>query len=277
MWVKRHFAFITVKMAALETQLELPKVFESSLCLVPPDESWYQIQRGRSELKDAGLLRWPPHINVLYPFVPNNHFGKVAPLLADVLRNLEPFEVTLAQFGAFHQRSSSVLYCIPEVTRGPSDSIAQLHALVGSVFPNCMKPVPFIPHMTVTHSTGREDCENSIALLSKWWVPVTYTVDQVHLISRKGPTKPFELSHRVFLGGQTSMDGSSVETRKSFELVGSPYPHMIDESNIDFAANARRELLESRKRGQRRRHQNPAAFEGHIKDQGAVGGIEGPI
>jgi hypothetical protein len=86
----------------------LPKVFESALAIVPPDDMWPALQRARTEQRDAGLLRWPPHANVLYPFVPLQHFDKLGPALADALKDLPPFTVTLAKFASFDRKDSSV-------------------------------------------------------------------------------------------------------------------------------------------------------------------------
>jgi len=86
----------------------LPKVFESALAIIPPDDVWPALQRARVEQRDAGLLRWPPHANLLYPFVPVQHFDKLGPLLADALKDLPPFTVTLAKFASFDRKDSSV-------------------------------------------------------------------------------------------------------------------------------------------------------------------------
>ena len=43
------------------------KVHRSALCIIPPTCSWAPIQRIR-RLHDKGFSRWPPHINVLYPY-----------------------------------------------------------------------------------------------------------------------------------------------------------------------------------------------------------------
>ena len=42
----------------------------TSLCITPPDDSpaWQAVQATRMELRDAGVYRWPPHCNFIYPF-----------------------------------------------------------------------------------------------------------------------------------------------------------------------------------------------------------------
>ena len=42
---------------------------ETSVALVPPDSAWPPIQDARMLVQDKGLWRWPPHANLLYPFV----------------------------------------------------------------------------------------------------------------------------------------------------------------------------------------------------------------
>eukprot|EP00961_Rhodomonas_salina_P236992 3203347-Rhodomonas_salina.1 len=65
------------------------KVHHTTVALIPPDEAWSSIQAAwstqelRAELKDKGLYRWPPHINLLYPFVPERRFA-VSPKLLNL-------------------------------------------------------------------------------------------------------------------------------------------------------------------------------------------------
>ncbi len=48
-----------------------------TVCMVPPPTPeykhiWKEITKARTELKDPGLYRWPPHVNILYPFIDMN-------------------------------------------------------------------------------------------------------------------------------------------------------------------------------------------------------------
>ncbi len=234
--------------------LVLPVVFESALCIVPPDDAWAAIQRARTEQKDAGLIRWPPHCNLLYPFVPNAHFGKLAPRLAAALAVLPPFEVTLARFASFDRPESSVLYLVPEVTAGPADSLHALHALLVGVAPYCGKSLPFVPHLTVTHTAGAVQSAAAKVALEAWWRPVTFTVDQVHCIARKGPTKPYELKWRVRLGALGG-DADGAGAASGAEFVDQPYAGIP--RDVDFAGEARRGLQERRRRGENRKQRGP--------------------
>ena len=55
-------------MAAAPLQQSLTHT--TSLCIVPPDNSpaWRAVQATRLEMRDAGIYRWPPHCNLIYPF-----------------------------------------------------------------------------------------------------------------------------------------------------------------------------------------------------------------
>ncbi len=77
--------------------LDETKVYETTVAIIPPDEAWGTIQALRLQLRDSGLYRWPPHINLLYPFVPVKHFPEACSRLAESLQHIEPFELTLAE------------------------------------------------------------------------------------------------------------------------------------------------------------------------------------
>ena len=51
------------------------KQHSSTVALVPPESVWAPLQQARLNLRDKGLYRWPPHLNLLYPFVPPCDFA----------------------------------------------------------------------------------------------------------------------------------------------------------------------------------------------------------
>ena len=222
-------------MAALTTQAErdaggglLPKIFESALAVVPPDAAWPPLQRARTEARDAGLIRWPPHANVLYPFPPPKQFDMLGPLLEEALADLPAFEVTLAEFDSFDRPDSSVLFLRPTAAwvggAGGSagfegcddDPFQELYRRVRcAVDPHCRPDPPkklsqpFVPHFTVTHTAGAAESAAARDALLQWWEPVRFTVREVHLISRRGANAPFELKWRVPLGGGDGVEGEA--------------------------------------------------------------------
>jgi len=50
----------------------IQKIHSMTVCMVPPpkfNNVWEAVTKARTELKDPGLYRWPPHANLLYPFL----------------------------------------------------------------------------------------------------------------------------------------------------------------------------------------------------------------
>jgi hypothetical protein len=168
-----------------------------------------------------------------------------------------------------------VLYLVPEVTAGPPDALDQLYSRVAAVAPYCAKP-DFTPHVTVTHTSGAAASGAARAALEEWWEPVSFVVDELHCISRKGPNNPYECRWRVPLGGnlgralvsdsapeEAARAGTPVAAAEAARAgavgcrVDDPYPGMI--ADVEWVSSVRGELASRRKRGQRRKHQNSAA------------------
>ncbi len=42
--------------------------YETALCIVPPRQLWAPVDRLRA-LYDKAYEKWPPHVNLVYPFV----------------------------------------------------------------------------------------------------------------------------------------------------------------------------------------------------------------
>lgn len=126
-----------------------PLVTRTALCLIPPRSVWEGIQgvravregerggseargsRGRMEnrrirnprdqalrvgaqARDKAYCRWPPHINLFFPFVAEDAFEEVAREIAVVARSSTPFAVRLRDLGVFDHARKAVLWLRPE-------------------------------------------------------------------------------------------------------------------------------------------------------------------
>ncbi len=55
------------------------KAVTSALALLPPTELCEQIENVR-KAHDKAFERWPPHINLLFPFIPEMYMEQAVPL-----------------------------------------------------------------------------------------------------------------------------------------------------------------------------------------------------
>ena len=139
---------------------EAPLVHTATIALVPPEAAWHDLQSARRQLRDKGLYRWPPHINLLYPLVPPAHFAEAVDAVAPVLRDFEPFSVTLDSLGVFGGRARGVLYVGPR-----ADDVEKLRALQDALqraLPAChhqQRDGVFTPHLTLSHFPSADAAE----------------------------------------------------------------------------------------------------------------------
>jgi hypothetical protein len=88
-----------------------------TVCMVPPPSAesvWSDVTKARTQLRDPGLFRWPPHVNILYPFIKiNNAESMVNDEIVCKLRNAtkqcQPFRVSLDTLGTFGGKNRGVL------------------------------------------------------------------------------------------------------------------------------------------------------------------------
>lgn len=118
-------------MAAAPALHQAAKTFKSAVCLVPPRHTWGPIQEVRC-FNDKSYVRWPPHINVLYPFLEAQHLEAAAAVAAEALREQQPFDVHLREFGHFEHGRSCTLWLRPEAP-GAAALGALLYGCYGSL------------------------------------------------------------------------------------------------------------------------------------------------
>ena len=126
----------------------------NTICMVPPpkhaSKAWEALTKARTQLRDPGLYRWPPHANLLYPFIDvnlqeplsihsnsesenenENEINKqenemeketTLSMLQKAAEKCEPFQVTLSALGCFGGKNRGVLWVYPNSTHISSDS-----------------------------------------------------------------------------------------------------------------------------------------------------------
>ncbi|KAL1921919.1 uncharacterized protein VTP21DRAFT_10561 [Calcarisporiella thermophila] len=184
------------------------KTYQSALCILIPTQFHPSIQRVRQE-HDRHFQRWMPHINVIYPFLPESAFEENLPTLSSLLNDIAPFHIRLTTLGKFTHSKSETVFLRPDTT--PLRSLEALESRLVALFPHLGEQRQFgeyTPHLSLgqilkkgrrskpdeswVEDTRREFSEN----------PVEFYVDEVALISRRGFHDPFDIRFRVALGKQ---------------------------------------------------------------------------
>lgn len=133
--------------------IKIQKYHHITICMVPPSSSkdvWDNIIKAREQLQDPGFYRWPPHVNLLYPFI-DVHITKKkeetsrkndknddeemdddddvddnnSPIIIDpdiinrlimACQKCEPFHCRLNEFGTFGGQKRGVLWLEPSTS-----------------------------------------------------------------------------------------------------------------------------------------------------------------
>lgn len=209
------------------------KLSTLSICLVPPPTAkhvWEILTKARTQLKDPGLFRWPPHVNLLYPFVNIDvgvvetwkEAGESAEMVdPDIIRRLEiavqrveAFSVTLDHFGIFGGTKRGVLWMYP-TTYSPAEGQSQtepircLYQSLVREFPECSSSPSrdFNPHMTLSHFESLHDAEVAREEIQTWWPPqgLQFNVNEIYVLQRKGDGDQFMRVASLGLGRNSTI------------------------------------------------------------------------
>ena len=229
----------------------LAKLHTMTVCMVPPPHNksvWEVVTKARTELKDPGLFRWPPHANLLYPFLNIDSSSdetihkETLKLLGQAVSECDPFRVALDTFGTFGGKSRGVLSLHPQSSaigaKSHPDSdnnsnkpeldvddsnrptyLEPLIALQSTLFrdfPECpdqQKQGKFTPHMTISHFPSLKEALAGKTQVESWWSPpVEFDVTEIYLLKRVGDDGAFKIVATLPLGSAGNNTGIQVHT-----------------------------------------------------------------
>ncbi|ELR13269.1 RNA recognition motif domain containing protein, partial [Acanthamoeba castellanii str. Neff] len=183
-------------------------------------------------IHDTGFVRWLPHVNMIYPFVPNQQFPEAAQKLREALASFPAFRVRLRELSFFKHHRSWTVWLKPETE--PEGALVRLQGELERVFPHCNDQSQigehgFTPHLSVANDFRKaREVEEKMVEWQKEWKEIEFDVTEIYLISRLGANDtPFDIRYAIPL--QQASSTAEPETTTAVRLPPPSFvPHPIE-------------------------------------------------
>lgn len=137
--------------------------YDTALCVIPPAGDCERIEQLRT-LYDKAYGRWPPHVNLIYPFVNPELLpqakDRIQAKLAEFSQQHGDLEVSLNKAGTFTHRSNCTVFLQEE--ESPESSFALLRSAVLEALDR--KPTSHDFHLTIGQTKDKSESSRGFLL-----------------------------------------------------------------------------------------------------------------
>ncbi|KAK8105847.1 hypothetical protein PG999_009206 [Apiospora kogelbergensis] len=211
---------------------------DTALCIIPPRQLWPSLNSLRS-LYDKSYERWPPHINLVYPFVKAEALPQATAQIADQFRSRntgassQTLPVSLDAADVFVHRHDNTIFIhdsIKEHTRKLSDARAAILAALGHESDSAS----YRMHLTIGQTEDASSDLHKFLLRKASLIPaVEWEAAELCILIREKTQRDGNTSSEMKLWGTVSLGDFSVAQcpgAGSFAASGWPSDEAVAES-----------------------------------------------
>ncbi|KAI1204918.1 uncharacterized protein F4807DRAFT_300446 [Annulohypoxylon truncatum] len=166
--------------------------YDTALCIIPPKHLWAPVDHLRS-VYDPAYKTWPPHINLVYPFVPVHSLQEVSDLIVHRLqkaRSCSPHvsfnpSMQLQTLGTFtHKKKDHAIFFRCDGNQQRTRELLRLRDFILDTL-QLNQDIRGPLHMTVGHSYEANDHKNKDTVKKfNLLPPIEWTIDKLYILIR---------------------------------------------------------------------------------------------
>lgn len=212
---------------------------DTALCIIPPTHLWSSVDQLRM-LYDKAYEKWPPHVNLVYPFVRPDCLPRAAHAISSHLASQDAagaqsaLPLSLEHADVFPHRHSNTIF----IHDGSDGRASQLHQLRSQVFRALgQQPTQYRHHMTVGQSEDLQDSRHKFLLEKVSRIPpVEWEVEELSILVREKDSTERNSPSRMKLWGTISLRDYSfhplAQPRGFYSTLDGPDGSEDDETKI---------------------------------------------
>lgn len=158
--------------------------YDTALCIIPPKHLWPTVNHLRA-VHDPAYKKWPPHVNLVYPFVPVHDLSKASDLIVSQLQKRnqgDELTVRLESTGFFTNNQKNTVYLHDEDPIRAAKLTGLREAILASLG---HAPGNYQMHMTVGQTKDPDSLLHKSTLQKAGLLPkFEWVIDKVYIMIR---------------------------------------------------------------------------------------------